>query len=77
MGFLADSKIEGSNFKNEKSHVKKFYSCSVQHFVNFSTDSNSPAIKFFKTGSKYADIYLYKNSKISFPHEKKLDQNFF
>ena len=55
-GFLANAKIKGSNFKNEKSHVKKFY--SFQLFVNFSTDSDSPAIKFFRTGSKYADICI-------------------
>ena len=35
-------------FKNEKSHVKKLN--SFQHFGNILTDSESPAIKFFRTG---------------------------
>ena len=55
---LANAKIEGSNVKNEKSHVKKFF--SFQLFVNFSTDSDSSAIKFFRTGSKYAYIFIQK-----------------
>ena len=42
----------------EKSHVKKFY--SFQLFVNLSTDSDSPEIKFFRTGSNHADIFVYK-----------------
>jgi hypothetical protein len=52
VGFLANAKIEGSNFKNEKSHVKKF--CSFQLFVNFSTAKKS------LTGSKYANIFIQK-----------------
>ena len=47
--FLASAKIEGSNFKNEKSQVKKFF--NFQLLVTFSPDSDSSAIKFFKTGS--------------------------
>ena len=35
-------------FKNQKAHVKKLN--SFQHFGNISTDSESPAIKFFRTG---------------------------
>ena len=56
--FLANAKIKGSNVKNEKFHVKKFF--SFQLFVNFSTDSDSSAIKFFRTGSKYAYIFIQK-----------------
>ena len=48
VGFCANAKIEDFNFKNEKSHVDKIY--SFQLFVNFLIDSESPAIKFFKTG---------------------------
>ena len=40
--------IEDFNFKNKMSHVKKFY--NFQFFVNFLTDFNSLAIKFFKNG---------------------------
>ena len=47
-------KLRGSNVKNEKSHVKKFF--IFQLFVNFSTDSDSSEIKFFRTGSKYTYI---------------------
>ena len=68
MGFFANAKLEGSNFKNEKSHVKKFY--SFQLFVNFSTDSDSPAIKFKKLVLNM-QIYLFKNSKIPLLGEKK------
>ena len=55
MGFLANAKIEVFNFRNEKSHVKKFY--SFQNFVDFSTDSDSPALKFFRTGLRFAHIF--------------------
>ena len=41
-----------------KSHKSQFY--SFQLFVNFSTDSDSSAIKFFRTGSKYAYIFIQK-----------------
>ena len=41
-------------FKNEKSHVKKLN--SFQHFSNILTDSESPALKFFRTGLTYAFI---------------------
>ena len=51
-------KLRGSNVKNEKSHVKKFF--IFQLFVNFSTDSDSSAIKFFRTGSKYAYTFIKK-----------------
>ena len=54
--FWADAKIEDFNFKNKKSHVDKIY--SFQLFVNFSTDSDSPLVKFYKTGSKYANIFV-------------------
>jgi hypothetical protein len=43
---LADAEIEDFNFKNKKSHDEKIY--SFQLFVDFSTDPESPAIKFFK-----------------------------
>ena len=49
--FLADAKIEDFNFKNKKSHVDKIY--SFQFLAHFLTDSESPEIKFFKSGSKY------------------------
>ena len=66
-------KLRGSNVKNEKSHVKKFF--IFQLFVNFSTDSDSSAIKFFRTGSKYAYTFI-KNSKIPVfsEKEKKIDE---
>ena len=54
--FLADAKIEVFNFKNEKSHVDKIY--SFQLFVHFSTDSESPAIKFFESGFKYSYMFI-------------------
>ena len=44
-----------SNFKNN-THVKQFY--NFQLFVNFSTDSKSPAIKFFRTSFRNADILV-------------------
>ena len=56
MGFLPNAKIEVFNFRNEKSHVKKLY--SFQYFVNFSTDSGSAALKFFRTGFRYAHIFV-------------------
>ena len=57
-GFLENDKIEGSNAKNEKSYVKKFF--IFQLFVNFSTDSDSSEIEFFRTGSKYTYIFIQK-----------------
>ena len=39
-------------FKTKNSHVKKLI--SFQHFGNISTDSESPAINFFRTGLIYA-----------------------
>ena len=50
--FLADAKIEDFNFKNKMSHVDKIY--SFKFFEHFSTDSESPNIKFFKSGFKYS-----------------------
>ena len=44
---VADAKVEDFNLKNKKSHVEKMY--NFQLFVDFSTDSISPAIKFIKT----------------------------
>ena len=55
-GFLADAKIEAFNFKNKKLHVEKIY--SFQLFVHFSTDSESPDIKFFKSGFKYSYMFI-------------------
>ena len=55
VGFLANAKIEVFNFRNKKSHVKKFY--SFQYFVDFSTDSDSPALKIFRTGLRFAHIF--------------------
>ncbi len=69
MDFLANAEIEGSNFKNKKSHIKKFFIFEL--FVNFSTDSDSSAINFFRTGSKHAYTFIKKDSKIPFLHEKK------
>ena len=68
-GFLENAKIEGSNVKNEMSHVKKFF--ILQLFVNFSTDSDSSEIKFFRTGSKYTYIFIQKFQNHIFD-EKKL-----
>ena len=71
-------KLRGSNVKNEKSHVKKFF--IFQLFVNFSTNSDNSAIKFYRTGSKYAYIFI-KNSKIPVLSKKKkkkmTKKNFF
>ena len=39
-------------FKTKSSHVKKLI--SFQHFGNITTDSESPAINFFRTGLIYA-----------------------
>ena len=55
-GFLANAKIEAFNFKNKKLHVEKIY--SFQLFVHFSTDSESPDIKFFKSGFKYSYMFI-------------------
>ena len=52
--FLADAKIETFNFKNKKSHFIKIY--SFQLFVHFSIDSESPDIKFLKSGFKYSKL---------------------
>ena len=46
--FFGKCIIQDSNFKNKMSYVKKF--CSFQLFVDFLTDSDSPAIKFVRTG---------------------------
>ena len=54
-GGLANAKIEVFNFRNKKSHVGKFY--SFQYFVDFSTDFDSPDLKFFRTGPKFAHIF--------------------
>ena len=53
---LTNAKYEDFNFKNKKSHVKKFY--NFQLFVDFSTDSDCLAIKFSKSGFKYAYIFV-------------------
>jgi hypothetical protein len=45
-------------FKNEKAHVKKLN--SFQHFGNISTDSESPAFKFFRIGLTHAFIFTEK-----------------
>ena len=55
MGVLTNAKIEVFNFRNKKSHVEKFY--SFQYFVDFSTDLDSPDLKFFRTGLKLAHIF--------------------
>ena len=55
---LVDAKIKYFNFKNEKSHVDKIY--SFQLFVDFSTDSKSPAIKFLNLVLNI-HICLYKD----------------
>ena len=43
-------------FKTKMSHMKKLL--SFQHFGNISTDSNSPEVKFFKTGLIHPYIQL-------------------
>ena len=48
--------IEDFNFTNKMSHVKKFY--NFQLFVDFSTDSECLAVKFLKSGFKYAYIFV-------------------
>ena len=70
---MANARIEDFNFKNEKSQVKNFY--NFQLFVTFSPDSDSSAIKFFRTGSKYAYIFIKKNAKIPDLSEKKKKLN--
>jgi len=50
------AKNEDFNFENKKSHVEKFY--NFQLFVDFSTDSECLAVKFFKSGFKYAYIFV-------------------
>ena len=50
------AKNEDFNFASKKSHVKKFY--NFQLFVDFSTDSDCLAIKFSKSGFKYAYIFV-------------------
>jgi hypothetical protein len=61
VGVLANAKIEVFNFRNKKSHVEKFY--SFQYFVDFSTDLDSPVLKFFRTGPRFAHIFeqLFQN----------------
>ena len=54
--FLANEKNEDFNFENKKSNVEKIH--NFQLFVDFSTDSECLAIKFFKTGFKYAYIFV-------------------
>ena len=58
-----------------KSHtyVKKFY--SFQLFVNFSTDSDSPAVNYLKLVLNM-QIYLYKILKFSFHVKKKIRSKF-
>ena len=46
--FLANEKNEDFNYKNRKLHFEKFYGFEL--FVDFSTDSNSPAFKNFRNG---------------------------
>jgi hypothetical protein len=55
VGVLTNAKIEVFNFRNKKSHVEKFY--SFQYFVDFSTDLDSPDLKFFRIGPKFAHIF--------------------
>ena len=50
------AKNEDFNLENKKSNVKKFY--NFQLFVHFSTDSECLAIKFSKSGFKYAYIFV-------------------
>ena len=53
-----------------KSHVEKFY--SFQYFVDFSTDLDSPDLKFFRTGPKFAHIFEQHFQKSAFCKEKKV-----
>ena len=55
MGVLANAKIEFFDFRNKKSHFEKFY--SFQYFVDFSTDLDSPVLKFFRTGLRFAHTF--------------------
>ena len=43
-------------FKNKKSHVDKIY--NFQLLAHFLTDSESPEIKYFKSGSKYSYMFV-------------------
>ena len=55
VGVLANAKIEVFNFRNKKSHFEKVN--SFQYFVDFSTDLDSPGLKFFRTGLRFANIF--------------------
>ena len=54
--FWQIQKLKISISKIKKSHVDKIY--SFQLFAHFSTDSNSPEIKFFKSGFKYSCMFV-------------------
>ena len=54
--FLANAKNEDINFENKKSHVEKIN--NFQLFLDFSTDLECLAIKFFKTGFNHAYIFI-------------------
>ena len=55
MGVLANAKIEVFKFRNKKSNAEKFY--CFQYFLDFSTDLDSPDLKFFRTGPRFAHMF--------------------
>ena len=69
--FLANAKNEDFNFKNKKSQSKKLY--SFQFFVDFSTDLESPPIKFLSIGFRFAVKVL----KFRFCMDKNIFSDFF
>ena len=54
--FLANAKSEDFHFENKKSHVEKIH--NFQLFLDFSTDLECLLVKFFKSGFKYAYIFV-------------------
>ena len=54
--FWQIQKLKISLLRKKKSHADKIY--SFQLFAHFSTDSNSPEIKFFKSGFKYSCMFV-------------------
>ena len=70
MGVLTNAKIEVFNFRNKKSHVEKFY--SFQYFVDFSTDLDSPDLKFFRTGPNFAHTFQQHFQNLLSARKKKV-----
>ena len=70
VGVLTNAKIEVFNFRNKKSHVEKFY--SFQYFVDFSTALDSPDLKFFRTGPRFAHIFEQHFQNLLSARKKKV-----